>query len=85
MELLIEKDAVRALARMQPRIAEAILRELRGVAEDPLAAHRNVKRLRGDRLYYRLRHGDWRALYRIDIERQQMIVEAVLPRGSAYW
>jgi mRNA interferase RelE/StbE len=84
MELLIEKNAVRALSRMQPKIAAAIVQDLRKVAVDPFASYPNVKRLRGDRSFYPLRHGDWRALYRVDAERQQMIVELVVSRGSAY-
>ena len=84
MELVIEKGAAKALTRMSPKVATAILAALRSVASDPFAPQRNVKRLKGNKGHFRLRHGDWRALYRLDREGQRMIVEAVLPRGSAY-
>ena len=84
MELVIEKGAAKALIRMPPKVATAILAVLRSVASDPFAPQRNVKRLKGNKDHFRLRHGDWRALYRLDREAQRMIVEAVLPRGSAY-
>lgn len=84
MDLLIEKNAAKALARMQPKTASAILQALRLIANEPFTTHANVKRLRGDADYFRLRHGDWRALYRIDRNARQVIVEAILPRGSAY-
>jgi mRNA interferase RelE/StbE len=84
MELLIEKHAARRLARLPPKLARAILTELRSIATSPFASHANVKRLKGEKDHFRLRHGDWRALYRLDREGQRMIVEAVVPRGSAY-
>jgi len=84
MELVIERSAAKTLTRMSPKVATAILAALRSVAHDPFSPQRNVKRLKGNKDHFRLRHGDWRALYRLDREGQRMIVEAVLPRGSAY-
>ncbi|MSO92546.1 MAG: type II toxin-antitoxin system RelE/ParE family toxin [Rhodospirillales bacterium] len=84
MDLVVEHEAAKVLARMQPKIASAIIRTLRSVAVAPFAPHRNVKRLRGDKDYFRLRRGDWRVLYRVDQTAGQVIVEAVVTRGDAY-
>jgi len=73
--------AIRTLARMQPKIADNIRSRLRAIAIDPKAQHANVKRLKGSD-GYRLRVGDWRAIY--FIENGQMYVSTIGPRGSVY-
>jgi mRNA interferase RelE/StbE len=84
MKLVFGRQASKKLGRMQPKIVRAIMDELKSVAEDPFARHPNVKPLEGIKEGYRLRHGDWRVLYRLDREQQTMIVELVKPRGDAY-
>jgi mRNA interferase RelE/StbE len=84
MQLVYEKAAVKRLERMQPKLAAAFRTELARIAASPFATHANVAALVGTKDGFRLRHGDWRALYRIDRQAQTMFVEAVLPRGGAY-
>ncbi len=84
MQLVYEKPAVKVLARMQRQVATAIRDELAAIAVDPFVHHANVEPLTGTRGGFRLRHGDWRALYRVDRTSQTMIVENVKPRGEAY-
>ncbi len=84
MRLIVEKSAAKALARMPLATAEAIVLKLERIAVDPYAPHPNVKRLVGPKDGFRLRHGSWRALYRLDRGRGELIVENVKPRGSAY-
>jgi mRNA-degrading endonuclease RelE of RelBE toxin-antitoxin system len=50
----------------------------------PLDSTQNVTALSGAKDAFRLRHGDWRALYWINRETQTMVVEAIVPRGGAY-
>ena len=52
--LVIERSAAKALTRMSPKVATAILAALRSVASDPFAPQRNVKRLK-DRTFPRNR------------------------------
>jgi mRNA interferase RelE/StbE len=84
MELVIAKRAANKLRRIQPKTARAILSELNAIAADPFKPHRNVERLKGVQDGFRLRHGDWRILYRIDQKAGRMIVGVVKPRGEAY-
>ena len=84
MELVFGRQAIKKLGRMQPKVAKAIRDELDAIAADPFAKHANVTALQGVKDGFRLRHGDWRVLYRLDRERQQMVVELVKPRGDAY-
>ncbi len=84
MELIFHRRAEKALRRMQPRTSAAIIAALERIAADPLARHPNVKPLVGWQDGYRLRHGDWRALYRLDRRSGRMIVEIVGARGDVY-
>ena len=84
MELMFGKQAAKKLGRMQPKVASAIRKALATIAADPFAQHANVKPLEGVKDGFRLRHGDWRVLYRLDREAQKMLVEFVKPRGDAF-
>ena len=50
----------------------------------PFAEHPNVKSLRGELNAFRLRQGDWRALYRVDRATQQVRVYVIDTRARAY-
>lgn len=62
--------------------AQLIMRKLEIVARDPYAA-KGVKKLSG-RNEYRLRVGDWRALYLLDGKRLLVLVTNIGPRGGIY-
>jgi mRNA interferase RelE/StbE len=79
-----EKAALKGLRRMQPKAAAAMREELAKIAADPFGAHPNAKALEGTKSSFQLRHGDWRALYRIDRNLRIVFVETILPRGEAY-
>lgn len=58
---------------------DLILRELRALEKDPLPNGKNLKKLRSPkRSVWRLRHGDYRIIYRV--ENQQVIVVRVVNR-----
>lgn len=85
MRLVIERAAMRRLGDLPRPARAALLRRLRLIAADPFAKHANVERYKGagpDR--FRLRQGQWRAIYEIDREAQEMRVHAIDTRGSVY-
>lgn len=84
MKLVFEKAAVKALARMPAKRAAAIVAALERIARDPFTRHANVKRLTGTKDGFRLRHGDWRALYYLARAVDQMVIVNVKTRGEAY-
>jgi mRNA interferase RelE/StbE len=84
MELVYGRQAAKMLGRIQPKVGSAIRNQLEAIAKDPFARHANVKALEGVKGGFRLRHGDWRVLYRLDREQQKMFVELVKSRGDAY-
>jgi mRNA interferase RelE/StbE len=81
--LLIEAEADKALRRMPRTTALRIRSKLLALAEDPFARNPNVEKLSGHDAW-RLRIGDWRALYTLDTTNQIISIMVIRPRGSAY-
>ena len=85
MLLVIEKAAMRRLNNLPRSARESVRRRLDEIAADPFAKHANVKRYKeGGPNSFRLRHGQWRAIHRIDREAQEMQVQIIDTRGSVY-
>lgn len=82
-DITLSNSARRSLRRMQPQWSKRIKEKLEQVASDPYAQHNNVTKLQGTQ-GYRLRVGDWRALYTLEDNKLVLHVVDVLPRGSAY-
>ncbi|MSO93902.1 MAG: type II toxin-antitoxin system RelE/ParE family toxin [Rhodospirillales bacterium] len=84
MRLVFSKQSAKKLRMIQPKVAEAIFRELDRIARDPFAPHSNVERLQGAKNAFRLRHGDWRIPCVVDVHGQAVKVAAVAGRGEVY-
>lgn len=84
MRLVWERQAIKDMARIPPKAAKAIRATLQIIAAQPFAPHPQAKTLAGQKDWFRVRHGDWRALYRLDRPSQTLIVERVKTRGDAY-
>jgi mRNA-degrading endonuclease RelE of RelBE toxin-antitoxin system len=84
MKLVLTRATQRRLAKISPKMRAALIERLEAIAEQPFATHSNVERIKGERDAFRLRQGDWRALYRIDRTAGEMRVTAVEPRGRIY-
>lgn len=81
-ELVFTRAAARALSRMPRDSEDLIRRKLRQYADDPASLTNNIRALKGEGERYRLRVGDWRAVFTSEPDR--IIVHAVGPRGSIY-
>jgi len=57
---------------------------LEAIAEAPFASHPDCRHLVGVRDGFRLRQGNWRALYRVDRQAAAIFVEDVRHRKDAY-
>jgi mRNA-degrading endonuclease RelE of RelBE toxin-antitoxin system len=84
MNLLLEKAARNGLDRMTAKAMEAMLTRLEQIAANPFAKHSNVEAMKGAKDAFRLRQGDWRAVYRLDRGADEMRVVLVDVRGSVY-
>jgi mRNA interferase RelE/StbE len=84
MQIVIVRDAVKALRRMQPAKAADIRRAIDRVAADPSGRSNNLSPLKGVPNGYRIRVGDWRVSFTLDRAAQVMEVFEIAPRGGAY-
>lgn len=76
------RDAEKTLRRLPANTSSLIVAKIEQYARDPASLANNVKQLRGDGRYFRLRVGDWRVVFSED-----GVVVAVIriaARGSVY-
>ena len=81
MRIEIIKSAVKEARKTPVEIVLAIAERLGRYAENQ-KADIDVSALKGEENAYRLRHGDYRALFTIDND--VLTVLAIRPRGDAY-
>lgn len=80
-QITFTKQAAKALLKMPANTARLIRGKIDQLAADPESLGNNVKALKGSD-YHRLRVGDWRVIYSMD-----MVILAVIeigPRGDIY-
>ena len=84
-EVLLSETALRHLRGLPVDVADRVKRALSELAGDPFRPRPKVdiKRLKGpQRDYFRLRIGEYRAIYVVDGRR--VLVAKILPRSKAY-
>lgn len=75
-------NAQKALRAMPRNTRGLILSKIEALALMPFESP-NVRKLKG-RDGWRLRVGDWRVIYTIDVARQLIVVLTIATRGEAY-
>lgn len=83
MRLIFSPAAVKALSRLPRREASGLLAKLQQVAADPMGQYPWAKRLT-DQPGFRVRQGDWRAVYRLDHDAGEMVVDRIAKRDEVY-
>lgn len=85
MMLVIEKDALRGMLKMPAKLRTAMMAKLKAIAASPFAVHPfDVKAMKGEQDVFRLRQGDWRAIYRVVRVEDTVRVRIVDVRGNMY-
>ena len=84
MVLVFDKAALKVLWKMQPKAFSSMMDRLEAIAADPLKPHPNVTAMQGMPNVFRLRQGDWRAVYEVDRKAGVMRVMKVGQRGKVY-
>lgn len=84
MKLEYLPSAIRDLRALPAEVAEAFLREFELVAADPHGRHRKAKALKGIAAGFRLRIGDYRAIYSISRKLDTVVVSKVGHRREIY-
>ena len=84
-EVLLSETAIRQLKRLPPDLQKRIKKALTELRAEPFKprAKADIKKLKGPkRDYYRLKVGDYRAIY--VVEGKSVLVAKILPRSKAY-
>ena len=81
--IIYKKTAAKALLKMPKQLAGRFLAAIEQLADDPKSEKLDIKPLSG-RDAYRLRIGQWRAIYRIENDRLVIEVLRIGPRGGVY-
>lgn len=80
--VVYSRAAIRTLRKMPANVSAVIRTKVTQYAADPASLANNVRALKGEPGYLRLRIGDWRVIF---TEAGEVIaVVRVAPRGSAY-
>lgn len=84
-EILLSQTAVRQLKRLTHDLQKRIKKALLELKTEPIKprAKADIRKLKGPkRDYYRLKIGDYRAIY--VVEKKSVLVAKILPRSRAY-
>jgi mRNA-degrading endonuclease RelE of RelBE toxin-antitoxin system len=85
MRLVIERAALRRLNDMPQKARESLRHQLDVIAADPFNRELNDGPYQaGGKDCFKVRQGDWRAIYKIDRKAQEVRVQIVDTRGRAY-
>ncbi|SNS24839.1 MULTISPECIES: type II toxin-antitoxin system RelE/ParE family toxin [unclassified Azospirillum] len=85
MKLALSKAALKGLSKMPPKARATMMTKLETVAASPFANHPfDVKALTGVPDTYRIRQGDWRAVYALVRVEDTMMVIIIDIRGEVY-
>ncbi len=83
MRLTYTPAALKALRKAPAKVVSDLRAKLQAVAVDPHGQYPWAKRLT-DQPGCRVRQGDWRAVYRLDSEADEMIVDTIAKRDEVY-
>jgi mRNA-degrading endonuclease RelE of RelBE toxin-antitoxin system len=84
MRLSVSPVAAKDLAALPDRDRRALFAPVEVFAANPFAVYPAARPLRGHEDRVRIRHGDWRAVRRIDCEAETVILERVDHRKEIY-
>lgn len=82
-KLVFLKQPRKKLLSLSKKVAKSIMRKMENVAKDPFKKNNNAEKLQGVD-GFRLRHGDWRIIYKVEKEIITVVVVKIESRGEAY-
>ena len=83
MKLIFSPAAAKALTKIPRNEGIGLLAKLQQVVANPMGQYPWAKRLT-DQPGFRVRQGDWRAVYRLDYDAGVMIVDKIAKRDEVY-
>ncbi len=82
MSLIIPLQVYKQIARMPKNDPRRLLERLEKIAAEPDALHSNMTALGGDSRSFRVRQGDWRAVF--SFEDGDVVLDRVAHRREVY-
>lgn len=82
-KLIFLKQPRKKLMSLSKRVSRSILRKMEDVAKDPFKKNNNAEKLQGVD-GFRLRHGNWRIIYKVEKEIITVVVVKIETRGEVY-
>ena len=80
--VLFKSSVERDLRRLDAGTVRRVLTAISRLADDPFP--RGAAKLKGAERLHRLRVGDYRVIYEVDVRRKEVTVHYVRHRGTAY-
>jgi len=77
-----KRSAERDLRTLDPQQIPRIIQAVDSLVDDPF--RRGCRKLRGVERAYRIRVGDYRVIYQVDVKAEVVIIYHVRHRGKAY-
>ena len=77
MKFDFSSEAMKAIGNLDTNTAGRIIKGIIGLPEKG-----DIKRLQGDKEFFRLRIGSWRILYKH--KKDEICIENIAPRGKVY-
>jgi mRNA interferase RelE/StbE len=85
MRIELTKPAQKGLSKMPAKARSSLVDKLSAVAGAPFAKHPfDVKAMKGMQDTFRIRQGDWRAVYRVIRVEDTLLVLIIDIRGEVY-
>jgi mRNA-degrading endonuclease RelE of RelBE toxin-antitoxin system len=84
LKLIVSAVAAKDLAALPERDRRALFGKVETFAADPFATHPEARPMRGHEDRIRVRHGDWRAVCRIERAAATVTLERVAHRREIY-
>jgi mRNA interferase RelE/StbE len=84
VQLIVPSAVAKEMASMPRRDRDALLVRATTFAAEPFATHPWAAPLKGRSDVVRLRHGNWRAVCRIDRDDEMVIIDSVAHRREIY-
>ncbi|MFV3078097.1 type II toxin-antitoxin system RelE family toxin [Niveispirillum fermenti] len=85
MKIVIAKPAQKGLNKMPATARAALVAKLTAIAAAPFASHPfDVKAMKGEKDMFRIRQGDWRAVYVVLRIEDTIHVRIIDIRGEVY-
>lgn len=80
-KVFIERRAEHDLGKLEPAMLNRVIEHLLDLRTNP---RMNAKKLAGSKNIWRVRIGDWRAIYEIDDKRKEARIYRIKHRAKAY-